>query len=163
MRVTMKNNIVIRVIFITLYAGSVFSASDLEYLQFIKNNGAMVLQTYRVPEEQDLSYWGSNRDTYIYKTRDSDSEKKAPYWTKGYFNADKQPDYLYILFHRAQNKAHLIGFMSTTSGYESISIEPSSKYMAVATKQNVVGHYHLEGHGHGLSWNEKESKFNVIQ
>ena len=43
-----------------------------------------------------------------------------------------------------------------------MSIEPSSKYMAVETRKNIVGHYHLEGHGHGLSWNDKEAKFSVI-
>ena len=60
-------------------------------------------------------------------------------------------------------KLFLIGFVSSENGYESIVIEASGKYMAVATKENEVGHFHLEGHGHGLSWNENERKFNAIQ
>ncbi len=159
----MKSKFAIGVGITALISSNVQSAPDSEYLQFIKKHGESVLSTYRVPKGEDLSYWGTDRDTYFYKYLDSDLEEKAPFWTKAYINNDDHPDYLFIMFHRAKNKAFLIGFISSEKGYESIVIEPSDKYMAVATKQNEVGHFHLEGHGHGLSWNENERKFDVIQ
>ena len=139
------------------------SASDSEYLKIIESNGATILETYRIPEGADLSYWGTDRDTYFYKGLDSDLEEKAPFWTKGYFNDDEIPDYLYIMFHRAKNEAFLIGLISSANGYESIVIEPSGKTMAIETKNNIAGHYHLEGHGHGLKWNKNEAKFDAIR
>ena len=144
-------------------SGPTHSASDSEYLQFLERHGGEILDSYRIPEGADLSYWGTDRDTYFYKTLDSDLEEKAPFWTKGNFNSDGHPDYLFILFRRANNQAFLIGFMSSENTYKSLVIEPSDKHMAVATKQNIAGHYHLEGHGHGLSWNEKDEKFEIIQ
>ena len=115
-----------------------------------------------MPNGTDLSYWGTDRDTYFYKGIDSDLEEKAPFWTKGYFNDDDYPDYLYIMFHRVKNDAFLIGFMSSSDGYESIVIEPSEKTMAIETKQKIAGHYQLEGHGHGLKWNKNKAKFDAI-
>ncbi len=126
-------------------------------------HGLTVLETYRVPRDSDLSYWGTDIDTYFYKTLDSDMDQKAPFWTKGDFNGDSRPDYLYILFHRKHDKAWLIGFMSSEESYRPISIEPSDKTMAVETKKGLVKHFYLEGHGHALSWSKTEKKFNVIQ
>ena len=159
----MRSYFVIGGVVAALISGNVQAAPDSEYLQFIENHGGAILDTYRIPEGDDLSYWGTDSDTYFYKTLDSDLDEKAPFWTKGFFNSDAHPDYLFIMFNRANNKAFLMGFISSENGYESIVIEPSNKYMAVATKKNTVGHFHLEGHGHGLSWNENEAKFNVIQ
>ena len=159
----MKSNIVIGVVLTALISGDALSAPDSEYLQFIKKYGESIFSTYRLPEGEDLSYWGTDRDTYFYKYLDSDLEQKAPFWTKAYINNDKQPDYLFIMFHRVTNKAYLIGFVSSENGYDNIVIESSTKYMAVATKENEVGHFHLEGHGHGLAWNENERKFDVVQ
>ena len=144
-------------------SGPALSAPDSEYLQFLEKYGGEILNIYRIPEGADLSYWGSDRDTYFYKTLDSDLEEKSPFWTKGYFNSDGYPDFLFILFHRTSNQAFLIGFMSYETTYKSLIIEPSDKYMAVATKKNIAGHYHLEGHGQGLSWNEKDAKFEIVQ
>lgn len=143
--------------------GNVQSAPDSEYLRFIQKFGGSVLSTYRLPRDEDLSYWGTDRDTYFYKYLDSDLEEKAPFWTKAYINSDDHPDYLFIMFHQTTNEAFLIGFVSSETGYKSVVIEPSSKYMAVATRENAVGHFHLEGHGHGLLWNENERKFFVTQ
>jgi hypothetical protein len=140
-------------------SGSVHSAPDSEYLRFLEKHGGQILNIYRIPRGTDLSYWGSDKDTYFYKTLDSDLEKKSPFWTKDFFNSDGYPDFLFILFHRTSNRAFLIGFMSYENTYKSLIIEPSDKYMAVATKKNIAGHYYLEGQGHGLSWNEKDAKF----
>jgi len=159
----MKSYFALGVVLTALISGNVQSAPDSEYLQFIKKHGESILGTYRLPTGEDLSYWGTDRDTYFYKYLDSDLEQKGPFWTKAYINNDEHPDYLFIMFHRVTNKAYLIGFVSSDNGYESIVIEPSAKYMAVATKENKVGHFHLEGHGHGLSWNEKKREFDVVQ
>ena len=138
-------------------------ASQTEYTEFLESKGAIVLETYRAPEGSDLSYWGTNTDTYSYKTLDSDGDRKAPYWTKGDFNNDSKPDYLYILFHRKHDKAWLIGFMSSSERYRPISIEPSDKTMAIETIEGLARHFHLEGHGHALSWDKTEGNFDVIQ
>ena len=82
-----------------------YSATESEYLQFIESNGEVILETYRVPEGEDLSYWGMDRDTYFYKTLDSDLEAKAPYWTKGYFNND---GYLDLAFTVANSTSHKV-------------------------------------------------------
>jgi hypothetical protein len=158
----MFKSIAYGLILVSFLTSVAHSASDSEYLQFIESNGAIVLETYRVPQGKDLSYWGVDRDSYFYKSLDSDSDKKAPYWTKGHFNDDSLPDYIYILFHRKLGKAYLIGFISSESGYTSTAIEPSSKNMAVETRKDIVGHYNLEGQGHGLSWVDKEARFIVI-
>ncbi len=155
--------IALGLVFSSLTMGKAQSADDSEYLRFISENGAIVLETYRIPEGDDLSYWGTDRNTYFYKTLDSDLDVAAPYWTKGYFNSDDAPDYAYILFHRTHNKAYVIGFVSSGDRYQIVMIEPSSKVMAVETRDNQLGHYHLEGHGHGFTWNESEANFVVIQ
>ena len=159
----MNRYFAIGVVAAVFISGSAQSASDAEYLKFINSHGKKILDTYRLPDGDDLSYWGTDRDTYFYKTQDSDFENKAPYWTKGQFNNDEQSDYLFIMFHRTENKAYLIGFISSNNGYTSIVIEPSDKFMAVSTNKNLAAHVHLEGHGHWLSWNENEARFDVIQ
>ncbi len=159
----MKGVILTGVVITIMASSAGYSASGKEYVKFIENSGALVSEKFRLPTGEDLSYWGTDKDTYFYKTLDSDSETKAPYWTKGYFNSDNKPDYLYILFQKSNNEAYLIGFISTQDSYEKIMIEKSKKYMAVETKQKLAVHFHLEGHGHALSWNDSEAKFNVVQ
>lgn len=159
----MKGVVLVGVVAALLASGTSRSASEKEYADFIENNGGTVFEAFRLPTGEDLSYWGIDKETYFYKTLDSDLETKAPYWTKGYFNSDNKPDYLYILFRKSNNEAHLIGFMSSQNSYERIMIEKSEKYMAVETKQKLAVHFHLEGHGHALSWNDSEARFDVIQ
>jgi hypothetical protein len=159
----MKGVILAGIIATILASGKSYSASEKEYIKFIEKNGVQIFETFRLPKGEDLSYWGTDKDTYFYKTLDSDLETKAPYWTKGYFNSDNKPDYLYILFQKTNNEAHLIGFMSSQNSYEKIMVEKSEKYMAVETKQNLAVHFHLEGHGHTLSWNNSEVSFEVVQ
>ena len=159
----MRSAILAGVVVALLASGISRSASDKEYIEFFENNGESVLDSFRLPTGEDLSYWGIDKDTYFYKTLDSDLDTKAPYWTKGDFNGDNKPDYLYLLFQKTDNQAHLVGFISTQTSYETIMIEKSEKYMAVETKENLARHFHLEGHGHALSWNESEARFDVIQ
>ncbi len=159
----MKGVILVGVVVTLIASENIHSASEKEYIEFITENGGAVFETYRLPTGEDLSYWGTDKDTYFYKTLDSDSEAKAPYWTKGYFNNDHDPDYLYILFQKSNNEARLVGFISSQKSYDRIMIEKSEKYMAVETKQKLAVHFHLEGHGHALSWNDSEAKFSVVQ
>ena len=159
----MAKSLTLPLILLSLLTVEAQGASDSEYLQFIAENGAIVLETYRTPDGDDLEYWGTDRDTYFYKTLDSDLDQTAPFWTKGYFNNDDVPDYVYILFHRTHSEAYVVGFISFGDRYRIVMIEPSSKVMAVETRGSELGHYHLEGHGHGLIWNESEKSFVMAQ
>ncbi|RLA40552.1 MAG: hypothetical protein DRR06_17300 [Gammaproteobacteria bacterium] len=159
----MLKHIAIGIVLFCLPIGKAHSANDKEYLEFIESNGVVVLETYRLPKGEDLTYWGTDRNTFFYKTKDSDLDHKAPYWTKGYFNDDSLPDYIYILFHRTQNEGFVIGFISSESGYRSVAIESSYKNMAIATRDKQLGHFHMEGHGHGLIWDNREENFVVIE
>ena len=147
---------------IALLSNAAHSASETEYLEFIERNGKAILEIYRLPTGEDLSYWGTDKDTYFYKYLDSDSHNKAPYWTKGNFNNDQAPDYLFILFHKNSNEAHLVGFISSQDSYKEVIVEKSDKYSAIRTEQDRAVHFQLEGHGHALSWNESEARFDVI-
>ncbi len=159
----MKGVMLLGVVATSLASCTSHSASESEYIEFIEQNGVSVFETFRLPTGEDLSYWGTDKNTYFHKTQDSDLETKAPYWTKGYFNGDNKPDYLYILFRESNNEAHLVGFISSQDSYEKVMIEKSGKFMAVETKENLAVHFHLEGHGHALSWNNTEARFDVIQ
>lgn len=163
--------ILIALLFIT---SGVSIAGDKVYTDFIGKHGQSILKTYRLPTGGDLSYWGTNRDTYFYKVPDKPNVVKAPYWTSGLFNTDDRTDYVYILFRKEDNKAFLVCFLSIDGGYESYVIGGSSKNMAVHTDlyekiednvsmlkipKNIIQHFHLEGHGEIIYWDENEKKF----
>ncbi len=143
--------------------------------KFIQQHGKEILKNYRIPEGQDLSYWGTDKNSYFYKSKDAFAKTKAPYWTNGYFNQDEILDYAYILFKRDHNKPFLIAFLSDTStSYKSYIIDESEKTVCVATDsfdaikkkvnlhaypKHIIQHFHLEGHGEIIYWDTDKKGF----
>ena len=157
-----------------LILSGVSIADDKVYTDFINQYGQSILNTYRLPAGDDLSYWGTNRDSYFYKVPGKPNVVKAPYWASGLFNNDDITDYVYILFRINDNKAFLVCFLSIEGDYESYVIGGSSKTRAVhtdlyenikakvkllKTSKNIIQHFHLEGHGEIIYWDENEKKF----
>ena len=155
-----------------------FSNSGAEqdniYINFISKYGKTILRTYRLPSGFDLSYWGTDRNTYFYKVPNKPGEVKAPYWTRGYFKDDGLIDYIYILFKHEDNEAYLIGFLSEDSAYKAYQIGLSSKFHAVHTDsigaikdkvklkrypKHILQHFDLEGHGSIIYWNTLKKQF----
>lgn len=73
------------------------AAEEKEFTNFINKHGKAILAKYRLPKDQDLSYWGSDRNVYFYKYPALTYSDKAPYWTNGHFNGDDTLDYIYIV------------------------------------------------------------------
>jgi len=133
-----------------------------EYVKFIHQHGKEILKEYRIPEGGDLSYWGTDKNTYFYKYPDAFGNAKAPYWTNGYFNEDGTLDYAYILFKRDNSQPFLICFLSANSSYKNYIIGESGKSMCAATDtfetikdsvnlskypKHIIQHFALERHG----------------
>jgi hypothetical protein len=148
--------------------------AESEYVKFIHQHGKEILKKYRIPEGEDLSYWGTDKNTYFYKSPDGFGKAKAPYWSNGYFNEDEILDYVYILFKRDNNKPFLIGFLYVTSSYKSYIIGESEKTMCAATDnsdaikkkvklrtypKHIIQHFHLEGHGMIIYWDTDQKRF----
>jgi hypothetical protein len=146
---------------------------EREYIGFIQKHGKKVLELYRLPTGEDLSYWGVDRKTYFYKSPSATARQKAPFWTNGYFNDDEKLDYVYILFSKKDNSAHLFGFISFKEGYRSYRVSQADATMCVATDyystiedkvkqakniKHIIQFYHLEGSGSIVYWNIHQNK-----
>ena len=69
-----------------------------QYVHFLSDHGGNLKDNYHLPHGDDLAYWGTDLNTYFYKTKDNDGKYKPPYLTKGDFNNDGIIDRAFILF-----------------------------------------------------------------
>lgn len=155
-----------RVIIITLFlltACSVISPKNQlnKYKVFLGDE--KIPYGYRLPMEDDLSYWGVDVNTYFYKTKDSDGAYKAPFWTNGDFNKDGIKDWAYIFF-RQREAANVFVYISKSNGsYALKNVSPAKKNMAISTaitvKEDILQLFYLEGHGFSYCWNKELFEF----
>ena len=131
----------IRYIILVLTSSYILSAeaSDNKYIDFFDSTASKLVKEYRLPVRSDMKYAWKAIGGYTYKTKDSSGEYKAPYWTSGFFNGDKQLDYAYILISHKNNKKQLIAFISSSNGYIAKKLGDShNTEMGVATQDSGV-------------------------
>lgn len=139
-----------------------------EYISFFKNYGDYLKNEYHIPFGDDLSYWGTDINTYFYKSTDNEGNYKAPYWTKGDFNDDGIIDRCYLLFNNSRKDVNLFVFLSTKdTRYRIIKVSSANKFMGVSTvkvKKNGYGVdaiklFEFEGHGKSFVWDRDRNLF----
>jgi len=171
------NKIGIAKIFLSLFVISCFCCSQAnvtnnkndEYLVFLNTHGNPITENFHLPIGDDLSYWGTDPNTFFYKTTDNTDNHKAPYWTKGDFNYDGIIDRVYILFNNDRdNKAKIFAFVSKEKQFYNIKdLSYAQKNMGVSTiklKRNqktidALKIFEFEGHAATYIWNVKSNNF----
>ena len=142
--------------------------STFDYSSFLELHGAVLLKDWHLPHGEDLSYWGTNRDSFFYKSTENEGKYKEPWWTKGDFNADGIIDVAYLLFKNSEDYAFLFVFLSKdNSVYEMHRITRASKVEGVRTlrakkQQHIIDALKLfafEGHAITYIWNPHYNKF----
>lgn len=140
---------------------------SINYEQKFKDLSEYVPTGYRIPVGTDLDYWGTDKNTYFYKTKDGDGNLKAPFWTKGDFNQDGFDDWVYILFRSNDDKADVFSFLSISpTKYIPKKIISVNKFMGVSTtvsqfnnKLNLLKIFEFEGHGFLYRWDNGINAF----
>ncbi len=142
--------------------------SSNEYISFFENYGGYLKNEYRIPFGDDLSYWGTDINTYFYKSTDNEGNYKAPYWTRGDFNDDGIIDRCYLLFHNGRNDVNLFVFLSTKDTmYRIIKLSSANKFMGVRTVKvtrkgcsvDAIDLFEFEGHGKTFVWHQDMNLF----
>ncbi|MCK5689543.1 hypothetical protein KAI87_09760 [Myxococcota bacterium] len=139
------------------------------YLSFFQAHQAELPEGTRLPAGEDLSYWGTDRNTVVYKTEDDEGNRKEPWWTKGDFNGDGTIDRAYIVFREGQKDAEVIAFVSGEGRYTLENLGGANKTMGVATckdrisDRSVLAVFEFEGHGWLFRWNDSLKRFDEIK
>lgn len=156
--------------YIPSMANGTSSGDSIEYRNFLKKHGSELLQDYRLPVGNDFSYWGTDRNTFFYKSWDT-GEFKEPYWTKGDMNVDGVMDRCFILFHQNNKGAKLFCFISlNTEKYKILEVEEALNTMGVeffkkfrdSPIPNQLLLFEFEGHGMAYVWSEDEQVLKPI-
>ena len=130
------------------------------YRTFFSDHRTSILKDYNIPSGDQLSYWGTDKNTLFYKTLDGDGERKAPYWTNGDFNRDGYTDWAYILFS-TNDDARLFVFISGSSKhYQIVDLGTATNTMGVSTDKlqcgknvfDLIRFFEFEGHGSMVAW-----------
>lgn len=142
--------------------------SHFDYSGFLKSHGAELLNDWHLPRGDDLSYWGTDRNTLPYLTTDDEGKTKDPWCTKGDFNTDGIADVAYMLFENTGKSGNLFVFISKgKETYEIHKVTHASKYEGVRTlkarKQNLtipaLKLFEFEGHAITYIWSEASKEF----
>jgi hypothetical protein len=144
---------------------------DDSYEQFFNEFGAGLAAEYRLPRGDDLSYWGSDPNTVFYKSVDDDRTSKAPYWTKGDFNADGRTDRAYLLFSNTDSSVSLFAFLSERGGgYNIVLVEPQCDMTMGISTHNlasgdaVINLFRFEGEGvASYVWRDAQNAFDMLE
>jgi hypothetical protein len=145
--------------------------SNDEYKFFFEKYGDDLKNEYHIPFGDDLSYWGTDINTYFYKSTDNKGNYKAPYWTKGDFNDDGIIDRCYLLFHNSRNDVNLFVFLSTKDTmYRIIKVSSANKLMGVSTVKvtrkgcsvDAIDLFEFEGHGKTFVWHRDRNLFREV-
>ena len=156
---------------ITACLGPVNDVSEVNYEQFFQRVAPDLIRSYRLPEGDDMSYWGVDSDSYFYKTLDDTGSEKAPYWTKGDFNGDGVIDRCYLLFSNTSDTVGLFAFISVEDGgYQVSLLEPNADMtMGISTHQihsgeQIINLFRFEGHGVGsYIWRHDLDSFKFLE
>ena len=138
-----------------------------EYITFYIENGTKLIRDYRLPKESDFSYWGTDLDTYFYKSIDYLGQTKPPYWTKGDFNGDGIIDRAYLLFNNKNNSVELFVFVSIKNEYRIMNLSSANKNMGVSTvildtdgmMKHALKLFEFEGHAILYLWDTTSNNF----
>ncbi len=99
--------------------------ADTAYLDFFERTVSRMLTGYRLPGASDFKHaWKQyNIHQAPYQTQDHDGRTKAPFWTSGFFNADKDLDYAYILLDKWNGKKILVAILSDQGAYRTVTLD----------------------------------------
>lgn len=138
------------------------------YETFLEKHGEVLLKEYHLPYGKDFSYWGTDKETFFYKSIDDEGSFKPPYWTKGDFNNDGFIDRCYLLFGNKEDKVDLFVFVSSSKDtYRAIKLASANKTMGVSTLKVQKGNaqidsiklFEFEGHATTYIWDESTNSF----
>ena len=165
---TMDINLLFTVISILSFtSSSCANGISGSYPTFYDRYGGELTKNYRLPLGEDLSYWGTDTNSYFYKSKDDEGRFKEPYWTKGDFNSDGITDRVYILFGN-DNSAILYAFISTNKKeYKIIKVADVEKTMGASTSfakdgKILLKSFHFEGHAVEYIWDASKSIFKKV-
>jgi len=153
---------------IVIFSAKSNEHSDFDYVGFFKKKGSALQKDYHIPYGDDLSYWGTDKNTFFYKSLDEDGQYKAPYWTKGDFNKDSITDVCYLLFHNREENVDLFVFLSINQkNYQIYKVAPANKLMGVSTLKvskkdyiaNAIKLFEFEGHSNSYLWDKTTKGF----
>jgi len=142
--------------------------SAFDYSSFLELHGADLLRNWHLPQGEELSYWGTNRNTFFYKSTENEGKYKEPWWTKGDFNSDGFVDVSFLLFKNSENKANLFAFLSKhKESYLIHDVHLANKLMGIRTLKAQKGDhvvdalklFEFEGHAIIYIWNSHYDKF----
>ncbi len=153
------------------FSNGLIKLDDEPYIAFFKNHGKELHSKYTLPNEGHFSFWGTDRNTYIYKTTDDAGNYKPPYWTKGDFNFDGVVDRAYILFERATDKASVFVFVSSRETYDIIRLASASEADGICTYiqetektvKYLLKHLTFDSHAIVYKWGYEEKKFVISE
>lgn len=115
---------------------SYLTPDDSAYLAFYVRNAAPLLPTFRLPLASDMRGAWARYGSRGYTTRDDQDHTKAPYWTKGVFNADGVVDYAFVVIDRRDGSKWLYAVVSEGDGWRALALDgPFTVEMGVATQQ----------------------------
>ena len=138
---------------------------ELTYVEFFNKYKNFEISGFRLPQGDDMSYWGTDKNTYLYKTTDDQGITKEPYWTKGDFNNDGIVDRAYIVFNKNDASAEVFSFVSIdTNSFMIMKISSAAKMMGISTVVKNKNEFNIklfafEGHANQYKWNNKKKGF----